>query len=270
MSTAKSHSHEEDLRALGELLETIDILRGPEGCPWDRRQTTTSLVPALIEECYEVVDAIRSERPEHLQEELGDLLLLTLFMGAISRDAGDFAIADLAGALQAKLVRRHPHVFGDVESKEAEAVRARWDKIKAQERRGLMEGIPRALPALKRAQKIGRRAASVGFDWPDSSAVLSKVHEELVELEEAIADGDRAHCREELGDLLFALTNLARKLRLDSEESLELANEKFFHRFEAVEAQARAAQRSLDECSLETLDGYWESAKAQEKERHES
>ncbi len=243
----------------------VRALRHPEtGCPWDREQTHRSLRRYLLEEAYEVLEALDRDDPEALQEELGDLLLQILLHAEIARQAGEFDYADVLEGLNRKMIRRHPHVFGEVEVKDAEGVLRNWARIKAAEKgteegSSVLDGIPRALPALERARKLQGRAARVGFDWPDAEGVWAKVEEELAELRAAATPQAR---REELGDLLFALVNLARHLDLDPEEALREANRKFEARFRALEARAG----DLSRLSLAEMDRIWEAVKEEGQE----
>jgi ATP diphosphatase len=260
------------------LLEVMRTLRAPGGCPWDREQTHQTLAPYLLEETYEVLDAIASGDPASLCEELGDLLFEAVFLAQVSDERGDFGIADaLAGAID-KLVRRHPHVFDRVTgtplSTAAEVVE-QWDAIKARERAGqgqaasALDGVPRAMPALLRAHKLGKRAGAVGFDWPQAADVLDKVREEIGELEAAMTDASahRAQVEEELGDILFALANLSRKLDIEPEAALRSANDKFTARFQSIERSLAADGRRPQDLSLAELEVYWTRAKQAERGR---
>ena len=250
------------------LVGIMGRLRGEAGCPWDRAQSLESLKPFLLEETYEVLDAIDQGDPEAHKEELGDLLLQVVFQAEIRRQEGRFDAADVAQAISDKLVRRHPHVFaGDhtdrAEATELESGWKRWEAIKASEKgpRSTLAGVPRALPALLRAQRVQEKASRVGFDWPEVSGPLDKLTEELGELREAMAQGDREAISHELGDLLFSLVNLARFLDLVAEEALRSTVDRFTRRFEYVEAQARTTQRPIEDHTPEALDALWEEAK---------
>ncbi|MDA1092548.1 MAG: nucleoside triphosphate pyrophosphohydrolase [Acidobacteria bacterium] len=254
------------------LVEIMRTLRSPDGCAWDRQQTLETLRPFVLEEAYEVVEAIDSGDPTALCDELGDLLLEAVFVAQISADLGDFTIADAVDAINAKLVRRHPHVFGtdqDVDGRDLSPteVKAQWEEIKTQERAGkptrktLLDGIPESLPALLRASRIGARTANVGFDWEEAHDVLAKADEEMAELKEAMATEDQAHVEEELGDLLFTVANLARKLKIDPESALRAANNKFTRRFRAVEQRLTADGRSLHEATSDELEREWQAVK---------
>ncbi|MCB5276727.1 MAG: nucleoside triphosphate pyrophosphohydrolase [Candidatus Cloacimonetes bacterium] len=247
------------------LVDIVAALRDPEkGCPWDIKQTRESLVPNFIEELYEVVEAIEDKDYSALREELGDLMLHIVFQAQIAHEEGIFAMHDVLEAICNKLVRRHPHVFGDVQIDDADGVKMNWERIKKQEkkeRESVLDGIPRALPALIQAHRIQEKAASVGFDWKDMRPVLEKIEEEHEELMEALADNDSDAIREEMGDYLFSIVNLARKLGIDAEAALKATNRKFYRRFRYVENQYN--EEEIHEASLEELDKHWESAKSQ-------
>ena len=252
-----------------KLVELMRTLRSSVGCAWDREQTLASLRPFILEEAYEVVDAIDRHSSEDLCDELGDLLLEAVFVAQICAETGEFTIADSANAINAKLIRRHPHVFGKGTARELSSreVKAQWEQIKSQERggrttaSGLLDGIPDSLPSLMRASQIGARTAKVGFDWAESRDVLKKVDEELTELREAIDAEEQDHIDEELGDLLFTLANLARKLNLDPESSLRSANQKFKRRFQLLEENLSKQGRSLREATSEELEQEWRAVK---------
>lgn len=255
--------------SLSELLVLIKRLRSQEGCPWDRAQTHQSLVPFLEEESAEVIDAIADANPEDLKEELADLLLQILLHSEIASEVEAFDFQDVMQSLQEKIVRRHPHVFSDKKYDSIEAQKADWDRIKQAERvakglpenRSLLAGIPEALPALKQADILQTRAATVGFDWDKIEDVWAKVEEEQQELIVAMASGDIDEIEGELGDLLFSLVNLSRFLQLDATEALNLTNNKFKRRFQYIE---RHAEQPLSNLSLIELDGYWNQAKQEE------
>ena len=256
-----------------ERLHSIMLrLRDPEtGCPWDRVQTLETLKPCVLEEAYELLAAM--DRPDdraNYVEELGDVLLQVMFQCVMAEQDGRFTFDDVANAIADKLVRRHPHVFGDVVAKDPAAVLKNWERIKQQEHRkearhSALDGVPPTLPALLKAQRSQEKAARVGFDWPDAKGPLAKIREELAELEEAVAaSGDTAldpHVKEELGDLLFSVANLARHLKADAESALEGASAKFARRFRAVEAGAKEAGRDLKAMSLAEMEALWEAAK---------
>ena len=249
------------------LVEVMTRLRAPGGCPWDAEQTHESLLRYLIEETYEVVDSIEGGHPEELREELGDLLLQVVFHAEIAREAGRFDMDDVAQSIVDKLIRRHPHVFGDETAETPAEVENRWEKIKAAEKRekgkdeGILSGIPKHLPGLLKAQRLTEKAGKVGFDWPDTGGVLGKLREEMDEVEQAVKSGDREAVKEEFGDLLFVLANLARHLDLDAEAALQQTNRKFVRRFEFVEARLKERGKDPTHSSLEEMDALWEEAK---------
>jgi tetrapyrrole methylase family protein/MazG family protein len=249
-----------------ELLSTVARLRGEEGCPWDREQTRASLRPNLVEETYEVLEALDVGDPVRIREELGDLLLQVVFHAQIAGERGDFSMVELLEALVAKLVRRHPHVFGDRRVETAAQALAQWEALKEVERvsegRSALAGIPRAMPALLRAQQVQRRAARVGFDWPEATGALEKVHEELDEVTEALREEDRAARERELGDLLFSVVNVARLAEIDPELALQSAVDRFGRRFESMEGAARAQGRTLSDLPPDELERLWAQAKA--------
>jgi MazG family protein len=252
-------------RSFDDLVQLMSRLRGPEGCPWDRKQTFASLKPFIIEEAYEVVDAIDRDDRRELAEEVGDMLLEAVFVAEIAREEGSFDIYDSVTAIYEKLVRRHPHVFGDVEANDAEQVLVNWEKLKNEERKAedksLLSGVPRSMPALGKASRLTEKAARVGFDWRGAEDVFTKLDEELEEVHEAIRSGDPSKVHDEIGDLLFTIANLARKLNVNPEEALQSTNRKFTSRFEAMEREARGEGRNLDEYTLEQLDELWSQAK---------
>ena len=251
--------------ALARLRAIVHRLRAPGGCPWDREQTHESLIPHVLEEAYEVVDAIRSGDPDLLCEELGDLLLQPVLHAEIAAETGRFDLDRMADCLSEKLIRRHPHVFGEAAVADSGEVLTQWDAIKRQEKgtqkEGYLHGTGAGLPALMRAQKLQKKAARVGFDWPDAAPVFAKIREEANELEQAVASGERGAVEDEIGDLLFSVVNLARKLGVESEAALAAANEKFTRRFHAVEARLAADGKVLGEASLEEMDAVWEEVK---------
>jgi len=250
-----------------KLLEIMAALRDPQtGCPWDLQQDFSSVAPYTVEEAYEVADAIEREDMPGLRDELGDLLFQVVFHARMAEEAGKFDFADVAAGICDKMLRRHPHVFGSAEEIAAGPQSGSWEQIKAEERdvdtdTSALAGVARALPALKRAEKLGGRASRVGFDWPDRKGVREKIREELAELEEAIGERDDAHINEEFGDLLFAVVNMARHLGVDPEKSLTAANYKFEKRFRNMEDAITASGHKLKEHSLESLDKEWRAAK---------
>jgi nucleoside triphosphate diphosphatase len=254
--------------AFTRLVDIMARLRGPGGCPWDREQTPESLRPYLLEEVYEVLEAIDGGDAGAIRDELGDLLLQIVFQSQLAAEAGRFTVADVARAIADKLVRRHPHVFGDVQVRDAQEVVRNWGRIKAEERRAkgtdgdLFAGVPPALPALVRAHQLGEKAAHVGLDWRDAAGVLAKIREEQTELEAAIASGERAAVEHEIGDLLLAVTSLARHLDVSAEMALRAANDRFVDRVRRMEAAARARGVALGTLGADELDRLWEAAKA--------
>ncbi len=258
-----------------DLVEVMARLRGPNGCPWDREQNHRSLEGYLIEECYEVLDAIEAEDTDALTEELGDVLLQVVFHAQLAAEEGLFDIRDVITRIVEKLVRRHPHVFGDVEVDSAEEVLKNWEAIKRAEkgehwRKSALDGIPRRLPALMRAMEMSKRAAKVGFEWERLEDVFAKVDEELSELRVAVAAGSTEAIREELGDLLFALVNIARWQHVDPEEALRTMLGRFSARFRWMEMQAQREGHDLKALSLEQLDALWNRAKVLERQSPKS
>jgi tetrapyrrole methylase family protein/MazG family protein len=255
------------------LLDIMRRLRGPAGCPWDREQTRISLKPFLIEETYEVLEAIEAGAPDALREELGDLLFQVVFHAEIATERGEFTMADLLGRLADKMVSRHPHVFGEARVATAGEALTQWEQLKQREaeahgrRRSLVDGVPRALPALVRAQRIQSKAARVQFDWPNAEAAWTKVEEEIRETSAALATGDRRRFAEELGDVLFSLVNVARLSSLDAEDVLQAAVEKFRRRFTTMEDELNASGKSVAAVSPEELERAWDAAKAREQSR---
>jgi MazG family protein len=250
-----------------KLLDIMARLREPgKGCPWDQEQTFASIAPYTIEEAYEVADAIAHDDRAALRDELGDLLFQVVFHAQMAAEEGEFTFADVVAAISDKLVRRHPHVFGSAAEVAAGHDPEAWETFKARERAGSgdgsrLAGVPRALPALKRAQKLGKRAASAGFDWPDLAGVRAKVGEEIGELDAELAGHGGERIEEELGDVMFALVNLARHLGIDSEHALERANRKFESRFRAMEKDIEARGQDLSNLSIDELEQAWQSAK---------
>ncbi len=257
-----------DSAGIEKLLEIMATLRDPQrGCPWDREQTFATIAPYTIEEAYEVADAIERDAPAELKSELGDLLFQVVFHAQLAREAGHFAFADVVADICDKLERRHPHVFGDLTLRDSAEQTRLWEDIKRRERAaggagGLLDDVPVTLPALSRAMKLGKRAASVGFDWPDTDGVRAKVTEELGELDAATAAGDAAEVAAEMGDLLFTLANWCRHLGLDPETCARAANGRFERRFRAVEAEVEARGRGWADFDAAALDAAWRRAKA--------
>ncbi len=249
------------------LVSIMRQLRAPGGCPWDREQTFDTIKPYLLEETYEVMDAIDARDWDGLADELGDLLLQAVFFGQMASEAGHFDITHSLDAINQKLVRRHPHVFGEGDAKTADDVTRKWDEIKATEKaqqtkpKGLLGAVPRSLPALVEAQKIALKAASVGFDWSNIGQVFDKMREELAELDAARLAGDQDQMEGELGDLLFVLVNVARFLKVDPEQALRKTNTKFRHRFAHVEGGLAAQGKSLQDSTIEEMEAQWQAAK---------
>jgi nucleoside triphosphate diphosphatase len=256
---------------LRRLLDIMAALRDPvSGCPWDKQQDFASIAPYTIEEAYEVADAINRRDFASLPDELGDLLFQVAYHARMAEEAGRFGFAEVARSISDKMIRRHPHVFGDQAARDAAEQTVAWEEQKRSERAGRAEfgtlaGIPDGLPALTRAAKLTARAARVGFDWPDAAAVLDKLDEEAAELRAELPDADPERLADEVGDLLFVLANLARKLKLDPETCLRQANAKFARRFSAMEQQAEAAANTLAEMSLEEMEAGWQKVKRSER-----
>ncbi|WP_438463327.1 nucleoside triphosphate pyrophosphohydrolase [Marinomonas sp. PE14-40] len=265
---------------LDDLLTLMANLRTPEkGCPWDLKQTHDSLIPYLTEETYEVLDAIESKDLSHLKEELGDLLFQIVFHAQIANEHDAFNFDDVVSGITSKMLRRHPHVFpdGNLSSFGAQSdltdaeIAEQWQLIKQQEKAlkpqdtktGLLDSIPAKMPPMQRAVKLQKKAAKVGFDWPDVKPVFAKIREELDELEEAIEEQDNGHIQEELGDLLFVMANLARHVKQDPEQAVSLTNQKFCRRFARIENLLQEQGKKLDDCGLAELDKYWDQAKSE-------
>ncbi|HEY7338311.1 MAG TPA: nucleoside triphosphate pyrophosphohydrolase [Bryobacteraceae bacterium] len=251
------------------LVEIMARLRSPGGCPWDREQNFDTIKPYLLEEAYEVMDAIDAKDFEGLADELGDLLLQAVFFAQMASEEGRFNIADSVEAINSKLIRRHPHVFGDADAKTSDDVKRRWDEIKAAERAakakpkpdGLLDGVPRSLPALVEAQQIASRAAGAGFDWENIHQVIDKLREELAELEEARESPSRAAVEDEVGDLIFVVVNIARFLKVDPEQALRKTNAKFRRRFSHIEKGLAAAGKTLRQAGIDEMESLWQEAK---------
>jgi ATP diphosphatase len=263
-------------RDISRLIEIMAALRNPDGgCPWDLEQDFSTIRHYTIEEAYEVADAIERQDFSDLREELGDLLLQPVYHAQMASERGLFDIGDVVYAITEKLIRRHPHVFGEEAARNAGGAKAKWDEVKADERAkkaakkqvdsSILDDVPHALPALNRAEKLSRRAASVQFDWPDWRQTLDKVREELDEVRDAAEAGDTQKVHEELGDLLFAAANLARKLGVEAESALRDANVKFDRRFRYVEGRAKDDSVPLADAGLDRLDGYWNEIRAKER-----
>jgi MazG family protein len=272
MADARGKRH-----GIDELLRVMARLRDPvTGCPWDVAQSFATIVPYTIEEAYEVADAVARDDMAALKDELGDLLLQVVYHAEMAAEQGRFDFADVVDAITHKMIRRHPHVFADPGAREAFLTTPMWERIKAEEKAGrgdtraqdasLLDDVPVALPALTRAVKLQKRAASVGFDWPDLEPVLAKAEEEIGELKGAIAAGNSAAVKEEFGDLLFVMANLARHLRVDPESALRAANAKFMRRFAKIEAALAREGRTPRDATLEEMDALWDEAKAAEQD----
>jgi MazG family protein len=266
-----------------DLVALMSRLRSPEGCPWDREQTYATLAPMLLEEAYEAFEAVedaRAGRPENLREELGDLLFQIVFYAQVARERGEFTIEDVTDAIHSKMVRRHPHVFGDVKVRDNEELLRNWEQLKAEEKRAagkekaddasLLEGVSAKVPALMEAHQLATKAARVGFDWKSVEEIFDKLREEIDELRAAIrehekagAEGEAEHerVREELGDILFAVANIARHLQVEPEAALKLTNRKFRRRFRYIERSMRSRGRDIGAATLEEMESLWQEAK---------
>lgn len=250
------------------LVTLMKTLRGPGGCPWDAKQTHQSLLPYLIEETYELVEAIESDQPSAMRDELGDFLVQFVFHAMLAEESGAFTVDDSVRAVTEKLIQRHPHVFGDIEKPDsAEGVRDIWERQKLRSKnsdgkeRRLLDGVPKSMPALTRAFRLGEKAGGVGFDWPDAESILEKVDEELAELRSAIKSGDKENQTEEVGDLLFVVSSLARKLEINPEDALRKSLSKFHARFAYIEEKVSGSAKSWDDYSLNELEAWWIEAK---------
>lgn len=266
------------MQELQQLLEVMQQLRDPEsGCPWDLEQTFSTIAPYTIEEAYEVADAIERDDPEDILDELGDLLLQVVFHAQMAAERGWFDFSDVAKTISEKMIRRHPHVFAEAHCESAEEVKVAWETIKQAERAtkaastqaaslaaSILADVPNNLPGMTRAVKLTKRAAMVGFDWPDVQGPLAKVEEEIAELEVELETGSQQRQEQEFGDVLFALANVARHLKIDPEKALRGANQRFINRFNYVEQQVESQQKSMQESSLAQQDAYWREAKSQE------
>ncbi len=252
---------------IGHLREIVARLRSPDGCPWDKEQTSASLMPSFVEELYEVIDTIYRQDHNHLREELGDLLLHIVMQAEIASESEHFNFDDVLREICDKLIRRHPHVFGDSRAHDTASVLKQWDEIKLAEKGGvaekksLLSDVPTSFPALLRAAKLQHKAAKVGFDWPDAEPVFAKINEEIAEVREAVADNNPSRIEDELGDVLFSVVNLARKLKIDPELALQRASNKFTARFTQIETLAGDRQLDLKSLTLEQLDALWDEAK---------
>jgi tetrapyrrole methylase family protein/MazG family protein len=264
-------------KRFSKLVIVMETLRGKNGCPWDKEQTRESLKPFLLEEAYEVLEAIDDEDPEILKEELGDLLFQVVFHSQIANERREFGIEDVLACIIDKMTRRHPHVFGAARSSRkkgmpatSKEVLARWEELKQKEkrnrkRRSVLDGVPKPLPALMRAHQLQTRASRVGFDWKEMRPVWNKVREEMKELEQAIGEGQARRIQDEIGDVFFALVNMARFLKLDPEESLRKANHRFVERFSYMERKAGKSHKTLSSMTLNEMDRLWDEAKSVER-----
>jgi MazG family protein len=258
--------------AIERLLSIMERLRSPQGCPWDREQTLKTLRPYVLEETYEVLEAIDAGDPREHCAELGDLLLQIVFQAQLMKEEGRFEFADVADAISNKLVRRHPHVFGDADAKDADAVLRQWAALKREENRekgggeSVLEGVPREMPALARADRLTEKASRIGFDWPDVAGARAKLSEEIAELDEAIAGGDPDAVEHELGDALFALANVSRKLGVPPEEALRGALGRFVSRFTHVERELARRGVGHGQATLAEMDALWDDAKLRERQ----
>jgi len=249
-----------------DLVALMARLRGPQGCPWDRKQTAASLKPFLVEECYEVVDALEEGSPDKIKEELGDLLFQIIFHARLAEENGEFTINDVILTIIEKMIRRHPHVFGDATLGTDQEVLANWEEIKKrekgyQERKSILEGIPRHLPSLLRAHSLQERAARVGFDWSRIDEALPKLDEEMAEFKESLKTKDAEDIEEELGDIFFMLVNISRFLGINPEEALRKTISKFIYRFRYIEENAANAGKSLSEMTLNEMEALWQESK---------
>ena len=255
----------EDLTGIEQLRKIVSALRAPGGCPWDREQTHASLRGALVEECYEVIDAIERSDDANLREELGDLLLHVVMQAQMADERGVFSLEEVVAGICEKMIRRHPHVFGDQLASTSSDVLRQWEQIKREEkgdRSSLLDGLPMTFPSLLRAQSAQKKAARVGFDWPDAEPVFAKFGEEVAEIREAIASESESEVEAEVGDLLFTAVNLARKLGVDAETALAGATNRFIERFQFIESQLAAEGREVGQTPLEELDRIWGKAKS--------
>lgn len=256
--------------SFAELVKIMERLRAPGGCPWDREQTHLSIKPYVLEEAFEVAEAIEDNDIEELKIELGDLLLQIVFHAEMGREAGTFTIDDVVQGIISKMVRRHPHVFADTQVKDSEEVLQNWARIKSEERKhkqdnSVVSGVPRAMPALLRAHRIGEKASRVGFDWKHAADVLDKVQEEVDELRGAVAAGQKTEIEAELGDVLFALTSFGRHLDLQSEDALQRASDRFIERFHHIEKRLTESGRDIHATSLDEMEALWQEAKRQDR-----
>lgn len=261
-----SHTREEKIEALGKIIDTLDVLR--EKCPWDKKQTNESLRPNTIEEVYELCDALLKDDSSNIKKELGDVLLHVLFYAKIADEQGRFDIADVADALNSKLIFRHPHVFGNINVHDAHDVEQNWEQIKLKEKGGnktVLAGVPSALPAMIKANRIQEKVSNVGFDWEDPCQVWDKVKEEIAEFAVEVKSKNKSKMEEEMGDILFSIINVARLYGIDPENALEKTNNKFIYRFNYLERKAHACGKTLKDMTLAEMDEFWNLAKLEEQ-----
>jgi tetrapyrrole methylase family protein/MazG family protein len=251
-----------------ELLHIMERLRGENGCPWDKVQTRESLKPYIIEEAYELIEAIEANDPRHIKEELGDLLFQIVFQCQVAKENNEFTVSDVIGGIGEKMIARHPHVFGDAQCRTPEEVIGQWEVIKKQEgklRESILDGVPRTMSSLLRAHHLQKRAAQVGFDWEKIEDVMKKVDEELFELKEALQSGNKKEMEDELGDIIFMLVNLSRFIGVNPEDAHRKTISKFIHRFRYIEMNAAEQGKQLSEMTLDEMDRLWDESKAEEK-----
>ena len=261
------HSREEKIEAIGRVIDTLDRLRVE--CPWDRKQTNESLSPNTIEEVYELCDALLKEDDANIRKELGDVLLHVLFYAKIGEEKEAFDIADVADALNAKLIFRHPHIFGDTKVNDAHDVELNWEQIKLKEKGGnktVLSGVPVALPSIIKAYRIQEKASNIGFDWENKEDAWDKVREEISEFEKEAKSGNIPDMEQEMGDIFFSLVNVSRLYGINPENALERTNRKFIRRFNYIEKKASESNRDLKDMSLEEMDRYWDEAKSNEQD----
>lgn len=249
-----------------ELVKIVSELRAPDGCPWDREQTNQSLLPYFIEEAYELIESVDEKNWENVKEELGDLLLHVVFQGSIAEQDGKFQLVESLLTVNQKLIRRHPHVFGDAQADEDFHAKQNWEAEKHKEkgRDSRLDGVPKNLPELMRAQRLQQKASYAGFDWDKVEQVWEKIHEEILELKEAQLSNNKKHIEEEIGDVIFAVVNLARFLDISTENSLRKTNKKFINRFKKVEKGIKEQGKEIDDATLEEMDAIWNEAKRNE------
>jgi len=254
---------DKSIKSFSKLLDIVQKLRGPDGCPWDKEQTHNSLLPYFLEEAYEVIEGVEGGDMNSLKEELGDVLLHVVFQADIAQKNGEFTIEDSINHVNEKLVRRHPHVFGDKKADKAFHAKQNWEyaKHKEKKRESRLDGVPNSLPALTRAQRLQEKASYTGFDWEKIEQVWGKVNEEIQELKEAHSNGNKSHIEEEIGDVIFSIVNLARFLNISAESALRKTNRKFTTRFKAVEDELKQRGKEVEDSNLEEMDKIWNSVK---------